>query len=521
VSVLHRDPDRPPRPAFSVFKRAALAAVVIVFATAGAVSASILLQVKQAVTIFVRNSHPIPHIHNVLADVSTGGPQTILVLGSDRRFKDIKDKVPARSDTMMLLRLDPGKGATSVLSVPRDLKVQIPTSRGYVTDKINAAYSMGGPALAVRTVTNLLHIPINHVVNVNFGGFQRAVNRLGCVYVDVDRRYYHSNLGLPASQQYSEINVPAGYQKLCGSQALAFVRYRHLDTDLVRAARQQDFLRQAKEQIGLGRLFGDRDQLLKIFGQYTETDISSSEAILRLLKLAFESAKNPIQEIHFPVIEQNTKQGDYLLTTPHDIHTIVDRFMNAHASSGPRSGAKPRPGDSSLTRRQTRESRKSAKSRKTTSPYTTRYPGVFADPHPAEDQAIRVGAKAGFPVYYPTYAALGSEYMSDLKTPRVYTIADRSHHRYRAYRLVVQAPGFGQYYGVQGMTWMAPPILDNPSGHIRMRGRTYDLYYDGSRLRLIAWRTSAAVYWVSNTLLETLTNHQMYGIARSLRRLGS
>jgi LCP family protein required for cell wall assembly len=458
-----------------VFKRAALAAVLIVLATAGAVSAAILLQVKQAVTIFVRNSHPIPHIHNVLADVSTGGPQTILVLGSDRRWSDIKQKIPARSDTMMLLRLDPGKGATSVLSVPRDLKVQIPTKRGYVTDKINAAYSIGGPALAVRTVTNLLHIPINHVVNVNFGGFQRAVNRLGCVYVDVDRRYYHSNLGLPPSEQYSEININAGYQKLCGADALAYVRYRHNDTDLVRAARQQDFLRQAKEQFSLGRLFGDRDELLKIFGRYTETDISSTEAILRLLKLAFESAKNPIQEIHFPVTEQNTKQGDYLLTTPANVQKVVDRFLNAHASSGPRSGQKARPGDSSLAKKQKRKQHLTA--------YTTRYPGVFADSSPAQEQATRVAAKAGFPVYYPTYAALGSEYLSDLKTPRVYTIADRSHRRYRAYRIVVQAPGFGQYYGIQG--------------------------------------TSAAVYWVSNTLLETLTNHQMYGIARSLRRLGS
>jgi hypothetical protein len=67
---------------------------------------------------------------------------------------------------------------------------------------------------------------------------------------------------------------------------------------------------------------------------------------------------------------------------------------------------------------------------------------------------------------------------------------------------------------------MGPPILDNPSGHARMVGRTYDLYYDGNRLRLVAWRTSHAAYWVSNTLLETLTNKQMLGIARSLRRLG-
>ncbi len=83
---------------------------------------------------------------------------------------------------------------------------------------------------------------------MNFGGFQRAVNRLGCVYIDVDHRYYHSNAGLPPSAQYSEIDIKPGYQKLCGAKALDYVRYRHIDSDFVRSARQQDFLRQAKGQ---------------------------------------------------------------------------------------------------------------------------------------------------------------------------------------------------------------------------------------------------------------------------------
>ena len=96
------------------------------------------------------------------------------------------------------------------MSIPRDLKVPIQVPGGIDTTKINAAYSYGGPALAVKTVRNLLHIPINHVVNVNFGGFQRAVNRLGCVYVDVDRRYYHSNAGLPVSAAVRRDQRPRG-----------------------------------------------------------------------------------------------------------------------------------------------------------------------------------------------------------------------------------------------------------------------------------------------------------------------
>ena len=70
-------------------------------------------------------------------------------------------------------------------------------------------------------VKQLTGLPINHVVNVDFLGFVRAVDAIGCVYVDVDRRYYHSNVGLPASEQYAEINIQPGYQLLCGKEALA------------------------------------------------------------------------------------------------------------------------------------------------------------------------------------------------------------------------------------------------------------------------------------------------------------
>src|SRR5919197_1519693 len=198
--------EKPPRVAFGMYKRFALAGVLITLLTAGALASAGLLEVDELVTVIKNESvgHAIPGLKGALDDVPAGKPQTILVLGSDRRFVDIKQDNPARSDTMMLVRLDPSKEATAVMNIPRDLKVLIP-GRGY--DKINAAYSFGGPALSVKTVRSLLHIPINHVVNVNFGGFQRAVNRLGCVYTDVDRRYFNDNNG--SRYGYATIDVPA------------------------------------------------------------------------------------------------------------------------------------------------------------------------------------------------------------------------------------------------------------------------------------------------------------------------
>ena len=78
------------------------------------------------------------------------------------------------------------------------------------------------------------------------------------------------------------------------------MRFRHLDDDFVRAARQQSYLEQAKSQVGVGRLFRDREELLRIFGRYTQTDINSEEAILRLLRLTYEATKSPIREVVFP-----------------------------------------------------------------------------------------------------------------------------------------------------------------------------------------------------------------------------
>jgi polyisoprenyl-teichoic acid--peptidoglycan teichoic acid transferase len=489
-------PDEgPPRLAVGMVKRFLLGALIITLLSAASVATAVLLEVKNDADIFQRGQIDIPNINGALDNVDGGGPQTILVLGSDRRYADIKQKNPVRSDTIMLIRLDPSKGATAVMNVPRDLKVEIP---GHGEDKINAAYAYGGPSLAVRTLRSLLHIPINHVVNVNFGGFKHAVNRLKCVYVDVDRKYFNDNSPpFGGGGDYATINVPAGYQRLCGQDALDYVRYRHFDSDLVRAARQQDFLRQAKDQIGVSRIFGDRHALLKIFGMYTQTDIRGTPAILRLLKLVAESADHPIQEIHFPGDTGPT----YVTTSRNRLSKAVHDFLNAQASRGPRGPSQP--------------ARKSPHRKRRRSD-TTR--GLVLNKMLGEDQAIALQTHLKFPVYYTKLlAARGSYRVPDR---RAYDIYDRGRHRYRAYRIVASAGDIGQYYGVQGTNWRSPPILDNPSETRKINGRKFELFFDGDRLRLVAYRTDRAVYWVSNTLLQTLTNTQMLALAKSLTRVG-
>src|SRR3954453_8669075 len=498
------DDTKPPRPGRRLLLRALVGAVLIFGCSAAAVASAGLLEVDQLIRIVKSESAPIPGIEGALDNVPAGKPQTILVLGSDRRYIDIKEKNPVRSDTILLVRLDPSRGSTAVMSIPRDLKVRIPTRRGVVTDKINAAYALGGPRLSVQTVRQLLHIRINHVINVNFGGFRRAVNRLGCVYVDVDPDYFNDNhppKGRPFS--YTIIDINPGNQKLCGQDALDYVRSRHFDNDLVRAARQQSFLSAAKEQVGLGRIFGDRKELLRIFGRYTQTDIArqNTRAILRLMKLAFEASKNPIREVNF--------RGDigptYVTIGPHNLQKTIQEFREGRASSGPRETA-PAARGSRATRRRAR--RRSAGLPR----------GVIFSRVEAENFVAAASTHLSFPTYYPRARLSRGRYLYG--RPRVYDIYDRAHRRYRAYRIVVATGRQGQFYGVQGTNWRSPPILDNPSSITRIRGRRYMLFNDGNRLALVAWRTPNAVYWVSNTLSRTLTNPQMLAIARSLTRVG-
>ena len=313
--------------------RFALGSLAIVLLGAAVVTTALRLEINETVQAFVRETIPIRGVQNVLDDVQAGKPQTILVLGSDKRFNEKAGPGAARSDTMMLIRLDPEKNATAVMSIPRDLKATIP---GHGVDKINAAYSIGGPKLAVTTVRSLLNIPINHVVNVNFGGFSRAVKRLGCFYIDVDRRYFNDN-NPPAGgggDRYATIDIEPGYQRLCGLDSLDYVRFRHLDDDFVRAARQQSYLEQAKSQVGVGRLFSDREELLRIFGRYTQTDINSEGAILRLLRLTYEATKSPIREVRFPAGIENDTGGSYVTITDDNLQKTVHQFLEVRGSSG-------------------------------------------------------------------------------------------------------------------------------------------------------------------------------------------
>ncbi len=517
------DSEPPPKPK-RFWWRFTLASLLIVAVSAAATATSVLLYLDSIAHALSHNNVLNNKLHKALAEVHPGEPENILILGSDKRAgEEFEEEEHGRSDTTILLRLDPETDTISVMSIPRDLQVEIP---GFGTEKFNAAYSYGGPKLALQVVKELTGLRINHVVNVDFLGFVRAVDAIGCVYTDVDRRYYHSNVGLPASEQYSEINIQPGYQKLCGVKALQYVRYRHTDTDIVRSARQQAFISDARQRVSLQDLVFDQSGLIDIFTKYTTSDINSKETMLEVLKLFIASRNAPIKQVHFPA----ELGPSYVYASESAIHEAVKEFLTGESfgdesseSSASSSSAKKRHGKKKSGKAQ--HKKKHAKPKPKVEAAKPGSDGLVpareAGEAEAEMAARHVGG--GFPVFYPTRLPPEAHYVETdpyehVVDPRVYRFKDDDGNRHVAYKMVavMEAPDGYHYFGVQGIRgWEDPPILSNPSVTETIHGREYEIFVDSGEIKLIAWHRGANTYWIANDLERSLSNEQMVGMARS------
>jgi len=209
------------------------------------------------------------------------------------------------------------------------------------------------------------------------------------------------------------------------------------------------------------------------------------------------TATHPIQEISF----RGTLGPSYVETTPAQMREMTHEFLNVEDTPGPRAAS---------GKRIKRPKRKKLRA----------VVGGLEDATGfGKDQAIqavKAGAGTTLPALYPTLRLQGSVYAGP---PRVYKLRGTDGKRYGAYRMYLQTGRAGEYYGLQGLTWKDPPILEGVTEERKIGRRTYELAYDGDRLRLVAWRTPRAVYWISNTLLLSLDEKQMLAIARSVRAL--
>jgi LCP family protein required for cell wall assembly len=252
--IRYRQPPPPGVSGLALFRRILLGTLIVLSSLGLAIAGGAYLWFHQAVSD-VQARPDLAKVSKQLDVPIANHPTIALVVGYDHRVGD--GSSPSRSDTMMLIRADPTTKTISLLSFPRDLGVPIYCGATPVaTDRINSAYARCGVKGSVLTVRHLTGLPINYVITVDFHGFKEVVDKLGGVWMDVDRRYYNKNTGA-GYNDYANINLQPGYQKLGGGSALEFVRFRHTDDDFHRLARQQEFVRALKQQISHGFSYTD------------------------------------------------------------------------------------------------------------------------------------------------------------------------------------------------------------------------------------------------------------------------
>ncbi|HLF28547.1 MAG TPA: LCP family protein [Anaerolineae bacterium] len=265
----------------------------------------------------------------------------ILLLGIDERAVE---EGPWRTDTMILLTIDPATRSAGMLSIPRDLWVPIP---GYdVEGKINTAhfigdaggYPGGGPALALATVQYNLGLPLQYYVRLNFGAFEKLIDLIGGLDLCLDKpiddpQYPDSGFG------YEPLYLPAGCQHMDGRLALKYARTRHTELgDFDRARRQQQVILAVRDKVTqanmLPTLIGQAGPLLETLGASVQTNFTLDQ-LIRLanlgsqidldkiqsltiepsMTLAYVAPTNPPQDVLIPIREEIRKLRDRLLNT--------------------------------------------------------------------------------------------------------------------------------------------------------------------------------------------------------------
>jgi LCP family protein required for cell wall assembly len=243
-------------------------------------------QLRTIENAVVESADTIPEadFDEILAEISedSAEPVTFLIIGSDSRegLDDLRTSARPegeRADVIILLQVHPDDGTAQMLSIPRDLWVDIP---GHGSNKINAAFAFGGAPLMVETVTRETGIPINHYMQVDFVGFQAIVDELGGVPI---------NFPFPARDTKSGLRVEAGSQTLNGSEALAFARsrtYQELQNgswvsvdanDIGRTRRQQQLIFSIIRTVARPSSIPELGNIVESFAQHLTIDSRLAE----------------------------------------------------------------------------------------------------------------------------------------------------------------------------------------------------------------------------------------------------
>ncbi|MBP2637409.1 MAG: lytR 2 [Firmicutes bacterium] len=210
----------------------------------------------------------------------------ILVMGVDERSDDV-----GRSDTMMVVTVDTSTKQVSLLSIPRDTRVKIP---GLGWDKINHAFANGGHKLSLKTVEDLLGIPMDYYVLINFAAFNKIVDAVGGVTIDVEKRMYYED---PYDNLI--IDLDPGEQKLDGRTAIKYVRYRDEEGDIGRISRQQKFIKAMLSEVASPFILPRVPSIIREVNAAVTTDMTTAD-MLKLAKLLNDASKTGLKAAMVP-----------------------------------------------------------------------------------------------------------------------------------------------------------------------------------------------------------------------------
>ena len=285
-----------------------------------------------------------PRASNQLAEHGSmlSDPATILVIGTDGGSAPGRGD-SNRSDSLLLLRTDPGRHRLSYLSIPRDLRVEIP---GYGSSKINAANQFGGPALTIATVRQFTGIPINHVIVLNFDGFKELIDAMGGVEIDVPKKILSNKFDCPYKAarcaEWDGWRFEKGKQTMDGRRALVYSRVRTnqldpSDNDVTRGGRQQAVADAVGDEIASFGTFLKLPFIGDSLAAPLTTDMSAGD----LLKLGWVRFRaDASRSIHCRLGGEPASIGGESVILPSDENLeVVAMFLRRSAPQPPPKGA--------------------------------------------------------------------------------------------------------------------------------------------------------------------------------------
>lgn len=274
-------------------------------------------------------------------------PTTVLVMGTDGGRASGRPDAQ-RSDSLLLLRTDPGRNRLSYLSIPRDLRVEIP---GHGTQKINAASQLGGPALTIETVRNLTGLPIDHVVVVDFDGFKELIDAIGGIEVDVPKPILSNRFDCPYTRErcrdWEGWRFAKGPQHMDGRRALVYSRIRTnrldpSDTDISRTTRQQAVAEAVGDEIASLGTFLRLPFVGDSLAAPLTTDLSAG-GLARLGWVRFRA--NAASSLHCRLGGDPAMiGGESVLVGSEDNAAVISMFLRASAPQPPPKGQLYAPG---------------------------------------------------------------------------------------------------------------------------------------------------------------------------------